>query len=319
MFSVVGDNTPGVKETEALENYIAPSFTTAFNTNQTAIQACLELLGSRSALTPIIMPVTAPPDTVAAALRSGGHPLLLDIEEDTLQMSPKQLQEALEALETPVVLLTRPGGRVVDPRLETLVEDYPTICDSRLIPHNDLTRGDLPAVFNVFDLSPVVGAGSVVLHASSEQVKLLKLVRSGVIGHDGALPGLLASDAQLRIDTDLGDWIGAYDQATDTYSGLLDSGEFPDIIPFATGEWPSAYYVKVPNAKKAIAQLHGVGVKALLGVYPLYNLEEIRRRYVEEPDYPVAEKLSNKVLCLPANLNVLGKEEKVLKAIQEVF
>src|SRR5689334_7869041 len=80
------------------------------NSYRTAIQMCLEVLGTRLAPIPVVMSVTAAPSVVAAVLRSGAHPCLVDISEKTLQMDPLILKEVLEELKECIVLLSLPPG-----------------------------------------------------------------------------------------------------------------------------------------------------------------------------------------------------------------
>jgi dTDP-4-amino-4,6-dideoxygalactose transaminase len=51
----------------------------------------------------------------------------------------------------------------------------------------------------------------------------------------------------------------------------------------------------------------------------LYNLDEIRRRYAEDPEYPVAEKLENSFVCIPTHQKVQGREEEIVNRIKEVL
>jgi dTDP-4-amino-4,6-dideoxygalactose transaminase len=265
----------------ALEKLIAPSYSCATSSVQVALQACLELLGTRTEIIPVIMPVTSAPDTLSAVLRSGAHPLLLDVDEETLQMDAEQLNDSLRLVteqdKVPVVLFNRPFGNPIRPELLEMIQDLPSIVDSRLVPRTDLGEDDLCCTFNIFDLTPLCGAGGFVIHGFSKQVKQIKQVATGVMGLGGALPELLAKKAVTEIKLDC-------------------------IEPL---EW-----VKVPNARRAVATLAAEGIEAVVAVFPLYKLEEVKRRYSEEPEYPIAEKVENSYICVSSK--ALTKVNKVL-------
>jgi hypothetical protein len=258
--------------TTCLEDYIAPKHSCATSSVQVAVQACLELLGTRTEVVPVIMPVTSAPDTLSAVLRSGAHPLLLDIDEVHLQMDVEQLKDALSLVaeedKVPVVLFNRPFGDPIRPELLEMIQDLPSIMDARLEPHKHLGVDDLCCTFNIFDLTPVCGGGGFVIHGFSKQVKQIKQVATGVMGLGGRLPELLAERAFTEIK-------------------CLDH-DVPEPL-----EW-----IKVPNARRAAATLASHNIEAVVSVFPLYKLEEVKRRYSEEPEYPIAEKVENSYICV---------------------
>jgi dTDP-4-amino-4,6-dideoxygalactose transaminase len=300
----------------ALEAYIAKGHSCATNSVQTAVQACLELLGTRSSIVPVILPVTAPPDTLAGVLRAGAHPLLLDIDEDSLQLDPAQLRDAIATLaeedKVPIVLFNRPFGSPVSPDLLVQVDELCTICDSRLVPHPDMVEEDLPAVFNIFDLTPICGNGAVVVHAFPKQVAQLRAVRNGPLGLGGALSEPQARNVLAHLKS--------YPLEVSLYKSVvcsfLEEPEAPEHLLHS--KWPAPLWFRVPNARKAVAQLASYGIEAAVGLTPLYILEEVKSRYQEEPEYPVADKLQNSFVCVPTHQDVQGHEKKIIKYINEV-
>lgn len=299
-----------------LESFIAGEHACATNSVQTAVQACLELLGTRTDVIPVIMPVTSPPDTLSGVLRSGAHPLLLDINEWTLQMDTEQLKDALTMLEgedrVPIVLFNRPFGQPVSPELLDLVQELPTVCDSRVVPHPDLSGEDLPCSFNIFDLTPICGSGSVIVHGFAAQVSQLKEVRSGPMGHSGALSEQQSKHVRAVLQS--------YTLQTKLYREVCESLISGDKLEFLeSSKWPAPLWVNVPNARLVVAHLRSYGIEAVVGLYPLCNLEEVKRRYAEEPEYPVAQKLENSFVCIPTHQDVRGKEQDIIKYIKEVL
>ena len=289
---------------EELEWHVAGPYACATSSVQIAVQSCLELLGTRVDVIPVIMPVTSAPDTLSAVLRAGGHPLLLDIEEEHLQMDPAQLADALGMLEeqkrVPVILFNRPFRMPVREVLLELVADYPSIVDSRVIPHEHLSGPDIPCTFNVFDLAPVCGAGAVTIHAFPEQMKQLKIVRDGPMGLAGTLPELLAEKALTEIKS--------IDR--EAYWAEVEKFQGTEHHVMGPSTEPGVVWLKVDNARRKAATLKSYGVEAVVGLAPLYELEEVRRRYQEEPEYPVTKALENSFVCF--NYKDIDKALKVL-------
>lgn len=305
----------GTLEQFKLEQHFGPS-AVAFNTYQNAISAILEVLGSRAHLIPVILPITASPDTISAVLRGGGDPILLDIRPQTLQIDPVVLAEVLAEVKAAVVILTRPGGQDVDPELLKIVGDLPTILDSRLPPHEDI-EPNLCCTFNVFDLAPLVGTGAMVFHKFSQQVRELKMVRAGVLGLAANLNDALAAYTMKRLATDpsLGVRRGQQAIVAKRYMELLHEKY---VYPFdQSPEWPY-FIVRVDNADRAVAHLHSHGVAITKPVFPLHMLSEVNRRWVEKPSYPVAEGLAKKLVALPTHVGILGKESMIVSLLSEV-
>lgn len=297
-----------------LEKLIAPGYSCAFDSVQNAVQAACELLGTRIDVVPVILPVTAPPDTLAAVLRAGCHPLLLDIEEDTLQMDPIQLKEAIDMVEgdekVPIVLFTRPAGLPINPELLKMVEDLPSIADTRLLPHPELVGEDVPCSFNIFDLTPICGSGAVIVHAFEDNLTNLREVRSGPMGLNAALPEQQAKHAHAVL--------GCFDVELAIYKDV--AGYFAQHLPvLGPSRWPAPVWVRADNARKVAAHLASYDIEAKIGLYPLYKLEEVRRRYAEDPEYLVAESLENSFLCIPTHQNMQGKEEDIAIRIKDVL
>lgn len=294
------NNFSGFVEQSRLESYFGPS-AVVFGTYQAAIASILECLGSRTGLIPVVMAITTPPDTLAGVLRAGGDPILLDICPQTLQVDPEVLAEVLTELDAAVVVLTRPGGQPVDPRILEVVGENPTILDSRLMPSASLEL-DCVATFNVFDFGGIIGSGALVIHKFSEQVRELKLVRNGLLGLSGNLNELLAAGVlkRLKEDPGLSHKFTSQNQAASLYLSKLNEQL---VIPFVESPtWPY-FIVRVRNANEVIAQLHNT-VEIVKPVFPLHLLSEVNRRWVEKPSYPVAESLTTQLVALPTHVGM---------------
>lgn len=297
-----------------LEDKVAKDLCVAFDSVQSAVQATLELMGTGVSEIPVVMPVTAGPDVIAAVLRSGAHPILLDIDEEYLQMNPDDLEEVIKYVEsndaTPIVLFEKPIGVSLRAQLVALIQDLPTISVYRGYPNPNMSEADFQCAFNILDLTSAVGGGAMVLHAFSEQVKLLKLVRSGVMGLSASLAPERAEEFEKLFD-DFHEDQKSYNRVKEKYenSGL-------DIV--LPSKWPQPIWVKVDNARKTVAHLASYGVEAVVALFPLSDLDEVRKRFSEDPDYPVAEKLKNRFICVPTHPGVEDRVDQIVEAIKEI-
>lgn len=295
--------------TEDLENTFSRKQACAFSSQQAAITACLELLGTRANIIPVVMCVTSPPDTLSAALRAGGHPLLLDVDPQTLQMDPEQLEMVIKDLDTPIVVLNPPGGADIDPRILDLVQDLPTILDSR-VPLRPKQESRCQAVFNVFDMALHAGGpASIVMHKFEPQVTQLKLVRSGIMGLSADLHPSIAKAILSSIREESSSVKDAFEDALSSHGMSLM------VKP---NHEPSRLFIRVPNARKVVAHLTSFGIDAVVGIFPLCQLEEVKIRYKEPPDYPGAESLDNQVVAILYKSDAQLTIEETIKEIKEV-
>ena len=309
-----------------LEKVLGGESAITASTVQMAIQMCLEVMGTTTHLIPCILSVTSPPDTLAAVMRAGGQPILLDIHGGTLQMDAELLKEALDELKAAVVILQRPGGLPIGPEILELVQDVPTIIDTRLppsdYPHPD---HDLCGTFNVFDLSSWVGSGAVIRHKYAAQQKLLRMVRSGVLGLGGSLPDVLAGEAIKRLivdadcETAADDYYMGYKHAVEQLHTHLTPYASRGIIPWvASPTGPAPLMVFVPNnAARVVTQLRSDGIEASQ-ILPLHLLDEVKNRWEKEPRYPVAEKIMKQVIAIPTEALRWHSMSWLAKAIGEV-
>ena len=300
------------------ERYTQRAISTA--SHQTSVQMCLELLGSRSRLIPVVMSVTAPPGSIAAVLRAGAQPLLVDVDESTLQLSVPALQEVLEELDGgAVVFLHRPGGRLFTPKVMEVIQDLPTIIDARFMPAPSSVKNDLLGTFNLFDLTPAIGCGSLIFHSYQDQIRELKMVRSGILGYAATLPVSFHCTAQQYLDASLEDQQCVTQEVFSNYTSLLKALARDDILFFENNKAIQHFLVGVPDAEKVVAHLSSYSIESKLGVFPLHYVEALRTRWEEDPSYPVAEDLHKRVLALPAHSGVAGKEADIISKMLEVI
>lgn len=296
-----------------LEKKLADKYCVAFNSTQAAVQGCLELLGTRDTSLVVIMPVTAGPDEMAAVLRAGANPVLLDIDEEYLQINPETLKEVLAVLEedeiVPIVLLDKPVGDVINPAILEQIQELPSISVYRGYTNQAMDRDYFPCAFNVFDFTDMVGSGAVVFHSYPTQVEHLKLIRSGVVGMAANMPESAASMATTLLDNPLD---------IEAYEGIRKKYEKSDLEIAPPTKFPSLIWVKVKDAKLAATHAKSYGFDVQLALCPLYELSEIRKRFQQEPDYPVAEKLKNQYICVPTHIGAVDRTDELIKIIGDI-
>ena len=290
----------------------------AINNYQVAVQLAFEVLGSKTNMTPVILPVTAGPDILAAVLRAGGLPSVLDIDETTLQMCPVELEKALKELEAAVVVFCRPGGGEVALDLLKLTEELPTVVASRLPPSSHCSDA---GTFNIFDLKVAAGSGGVLHCRYKQQVKDLEYLRSGSLGHNAQLPPRQCELARDCLhNRSWTDYTKTQDTVVENYITALKKQDCNVIIPFEDNELWTCFYVQVPCADIAVTHLNSYGIRAKLGVFPLHHLPEVKSRWQKDPGdkYPVADKLRETIVALPVHPGVRNKEDWIIKKLLEV-
>ena len=296
---------------EELEKTLSRGHCVAFNSVQSSIQACLELLGSRLAEIPVVMPVTAGPDELSAVLRAGAAPLLVDINESTLQLDPDKLSEILKVLEdeqlVPVVLTDKIDG-TVDQAILDLIQDLPSIGVYRGELNTEMAEEYFSCAFNVVDTTTVAGSGAIIFHSYPNQIDHLRLIRSGIMGMNANMPESVAGRVSLLLDNPID--LESYEDIKNKY---LNSNL--EILP--PGKYPVPIWVKVKDAKLVSTQLNSYGIEAPVALYPLHDLEEVKKRFQQEPDYPVADKVKNQYICVPTHLEALDKTDKIIEIIGE--
>lgn len=255
-----------------------------YSSCQSAIEACMALFGSKYQEVTAILPVNAPYDAVMAFINANARTVLLDIKEEDLQLNTEQLKEALSTFKNPLVYLTQPGGLNVRRDIWESVLQVPTICDSRMMP----VETQFKFTFNIYDLTALCGEGAVVFHKYEEQLQDLKQAR---ILHGSSLSELACTKVSSRLPE-----MHKYPNCAGYYTEL----DGKHIGPFQNPYIPTpTCLLFVRDAKKAINRLTNLGIPATYGSVPVYKYSDVRKRWKSLPDYPVAEKLANKLIMVP--------------------
>lgn len=293
----------------AVEHRLGPA-SVVFGTHTDAHQSICEILGSRVKPFPVVLPVTCGTQTIAGVLRSGAQPVLLDVDQESLQINPVILKQILEELGSAVVVLTAPLGIPTDPSLLDVCKDYPTVLDS----YEDPFSKEPTATFNVFSFFESNGSGSVVFHKYRDQLRDLRLVRSGMLGLDANMPEIVAKQllSLLTEDPELQKYRAARQETRNIYREVLQ-----ERLPFL--EQCSQYFVvRVKNASRCVAHLHDSGFAAKHAVYPVHRHEFMKKRWAEEPEYPNADQLYETLVALPVHPGIRGFEKQIVDTLLEV-
>lgn len=284
----------------------------SFHSYQSAMQAVLEMLGSRSSMLPVVCSVFTAPDVMSAILRSGAQPILLDVDEETAQINIPDLQDLLtslhEAEKEAVILLNRPAGAPVDPSLVAATSDVVTVEDTHVFPD---PLDDSLSQFAVWDLS-TVEKGAIVRTPFDVQRKDLVMIRDGFLGHDSGL-----SNAAKKALQEMPSMSITRINAKKYRDALASSGK-EGLVAFAHERHTPFFVFNVPNADRVIAHLYSYGIEAKKAFFPLHEHPQMASRWHLPPEYPVAERLSKRLLAVPTNHTVSDHIEEVVARVLEV-
>lgn len=272
-----------------------------FNSHHSALQAVLETLGTKNTLVPVILSINASPQTLAAVLHAGGAPVLVDIEKETLQMNPAEVEYISSEFKNSAILIAdRPAAAPVNPVLfEVAKGKLPVVVDSYHTP-TVTEREQSPGDFCIYEMDRPL---TVVVHKYKEQQKKLRDLRDGLLGH-WSWPCLPVEFAES--------WITAPDEVRAVYTNQLK-------LALPTEKFSSYAVAEVFDAKRYYTYLRDCGIETFLAVSPLHLFSEVRGRFArtDNPSYPVAEQLSQTLLALPVDITEDEAREVCLR-IKEI-
>lgn len=260
---------------------------------QLALQTALEGLGSRGLGIPVVLSITSPPDTFAAVLRAGALPCVLDINEDTLSYSIKDLQVLAEDHENGFVVVHEyPHDDQVSDWLED--NDLVEVKMHRVPPTHTQDKGKYQAPVNIFSMELAWGWGA----ALETKFKDLEL-DFRTIGHGLLGLGSVVDFREVRHRLGLRDIHAGLSYASEAYYDFLwdPDGDEYEITAIVCG--PPFPLVRVANAKETIARLALENIEARPWYDPLHTVESLKHHWPEGANYPFAENLQNRIVALP--------------------
>lgn len=305
-------------QSQQLETYLGPRTTVVVDSHVKAMQMCFECLGTdrHDVVIPVIMPVSAAPQTAAAAIHAHAALVLMDVDEDTLQIDPDELEDVLDELENgAIVVFNRPGGMPISQDLLDVVHNRaPVVVDTQLVPKLPLNGADILGDFLVYQ----IGSGAFVLHRYSDMIASMRRWRSGLFGHSADMSSEEASQVilslakqseRISIENSI---VLRYKQALKDKVKILfpDSPHTPHLL------------VEVPDADRVLAHLQSANAEVWRGITPLHTFHPIRDRFAEDdkPEYPRAEALAKRIVSLPIQPHLLENDgiEKLCEYLCEV-
>ena len=280
------------------------------DSTQRAVQMCLELLGSGEYGFPVVLPVTAPVEVIAAVLRAGAVPCLLDISTATLNIDPKLFKAALEEFKVGMVSIfcEVPGQPIPGELVNMLTPQSVAILYTTATPKKGLDRG--PYTFVVNDLRNYIDKGAVIYHGYSDQLVQLKEARGGPLGLDAVLPEESAYLLNSRLEHhDPQANQKHFEQIKDAFSSTSVG-----ILWEASLE-SRQFGIVVPNAERAVKRLRDNFYTADTLVNPAHLLPQIAARYKDGASYPNAEAVFNKLITV----EVLDYGEVAIKKLVDII
>jgi dTDP-4-amino-4,6-dideoxygalactose transaminase len=316
------ENLESFEKLKALEEFFGGSHAIVVNTKQTAVQLCLEVLGTRAHMISVVLPVTTSIETFTGVLYSGAAPIVFDVDTATQQVKLEDLQELLSDGEGAIVLLDRAAGYPVAPAVLEAVQDVPTIAVVRCPPHSKPDRLSLETTFTIYDLSEVIGTGAVIFHKYRVQQQELRMLRGGPLGHKAWLTEELCQKALTRLldnQTDRSTET-VYQHVHSQFGQELKDRECSVILPWEASDLSGPIYFQVPNAAIMEAHLQSYGIPCRRTFYPLHKVPEVARRMPnkEGADYSGAEMLHKHTIMLPTHWGISGRVPFIIEKMMEV-
>lgn len=286
---------------------------TLYTSQQRALEVCLEALGVSLYKTPVILSVACSPDICAAVVRSGGTPVLLDVKLDQW-MNEEDLAEATGELKEAVVIFDRPFGRPIPASQLRAAGNAVTIQISPVAPFEDQEIIQA-TTFAIYDLAPAVHRGAVLYCKFEDQQQVIKQVKSGNLGVNDVLSPFEARLGKIRYSNI--DFVKARATAVAALGTLYKvECQAAGIVSLLHHEEVTRFFpVYVKDAQLAQVHLASYNIASCVCFSGLHHMPELALRFQggEVPAYPNADKLHNRVLCLPCHLGVTPKS--VLKII----
>lgn len=302
-----------------LENKFTGQGSIVVDCVQSAVQLCVEVLGSRTTMLPVALPDTAPISAFGGVLWSGALPVVLDTNSVTHQPRVNDLLELREAGQLAAVLLDRSGGKAV--RLDVLeaVSGVPTIAVCDVLPVGYLGLEQLQFDFNIYDLSHIVGTGAVIITKDTVRQQQLRLLRGGPLGHRCWLDPKLCKEVVEKLEYDY-DRMTLSENVYDLFNEELRRQQIGVIITtnYAPGV-NNVVYFHVPDAGEIVPYLRKFNIPCRRTFYPLHTLPMIGERlpHRSKSNYTGADYLHKHTMIIPAHKGIIEHIPFIVEKIGE--
>jgi dTDP-4-amino-4,6-dideoxygalactose transaminase len=281
----------------------------------------------------VVLPVNTFIATAEAVARCGARPVLVDVDDDTLLITPEAVAAALGPRTRAVVPVHLYGQAAPVERLQALlsgpgvavVEDAAQAQGARRLGRSAGTLGDIAATsfYPGKNLGAYGDAGGV-LTDSPDLARAVRLLgahgsetkyRHEVLGFNSRLDTLQAVVLQAKL-RHLERWNDERRAAARRYDELLaDLGpavRTPVTDPDNLHVW-HLYVVRVAERDRVLAALHRAGIGA--GIHypvPLHRTEAFVGLGLAQGSFPVAERAAGEILSLPLYPGITPSAQEVV-------
>ncbi|HWJ76489.1 MAG TPA: DegT/DnrJ/EryC1/StrS family aminotransferase [Niallia sp.] len=282
-----------------------------------SLQACGVSEGDEVITTPFTFFATA-----GAIARAGAKPVFVDIEEDTFNIDPKKIEEAITEKTKAIIPVHLYGQTAdMDPIREIaakhnlyIIEDAAQAIGAK---YKDRMVGELgdTACFSFFPTKNLgaYGDAGMVVSSNQELAEKMQVIRvhgskpkyyHHVLGYNSRLDELQAAILNIKFKH-LDKWIDARRTAANNYTSLIeekakDAGIITPIVKEDRFHVFHQYTLRVPQRDELQKHLAENGIASMI-YYPLpLHIQPVFKELgYKEGDFPVSEKATKEAISLP--------------------
>lgn len=286
------------------------------------------------------------PATANVVELCGARPVFVDIQPDTFNMDPAQLDHVLARHRVKAVLPVHAFGQMADMPaiLEVagrhgvpVIEDAACALGAKLQNHPAGTWG-LTGCFSFHPRKAITtGEGGVIATNDDRVTRQCRILRNHGLDPDSSTPDFVAPGFNLRMtefQAALGlSQLGKLDRiitarrtAADRYTKLLAGTSVTPPVARPTSDHIYQSYVVllprdlVPRRAELIATWRAQGIETTIGTYHIPLTTYYRQRYGFKPGmFPVADDVSSRALTLPLYERItIAEQEQVVAALRAI-
>lgn len=323
-----------------MAEYAGRKYAVAVNSGTSALHLAIKALG----IGPGDEVITTPFSFIASAnciLYEGAKPVFVDVEEDTLNINPEKIEEAITP-DTKAILPVDVFGHpcrweeilaIAEQHDLKVIEDSCEALGSEYKGRRCGSFGDASAFAFYPNKQITTGEGGVILTDQEEIHKLCWSLRNQGRGESDAwlLHERLGYNyrvdemscalgiSQMRKIEEILRMREAVAEYYDTLLGEIEGVRIPHTAPYATRVSWFVYVVRVGNRDKVMRSLEEKEIQCRPYFAPPIHLQPFyRERFgYKEGDFPVAERASEEALAIPFFTALSKKEmEEVAQALK---
>ncbi|QNG60233.1 DegT/DnrJ/EryC1/StrS family aminotransferase [Bacillus sp. PAMC26568] len=302
-----------------------------------SLQACGVKQGDEVITTPFTFFATA-----GAIMRAGATPVFVDIEEDTFNIDPKKIEEAITERTKAIIPVHLYGQTAdMDPIIEiakkhnlAIVEDAAQAIGAKYKGRMVGELGDTAcySFFPTKNLGAYGDAGMVVTHNDelAEKMRVIRVHGSKpkyyhhVLGYNSRLDEMQAAILNIKFKH-LQDWIEKRRTLAANYSELIKEAIGDSIVVPEEREGNfhvfHQYTLRVQNRDELQKYLNEQGVQTMI-YYPLpLHIQPVFKELgYNEGDFPVSEKATGEAISLPMFPELTLEQQKyVVEKISDFY